>query len=309
MIENILDAAQRIKNEGAAAEDDLNRQSNPDKEMISEGEEKIDQIHQTEQKEQSFQVSHSICSSSEELCAFPRADFLHLDFENQSSNNDFSDDESKSDDKQTSTTDSSENENISNTLRHGQTNTFNNNIVNDINHKKTFNSCNCVCNNTNNSNSHLKNHQKNDNEISFKKIENDNQNISFTKSCQTKNDNHNTSTKTKLKPISTNYSDLVRNSTDFLRNIITSLQIQNDPYELSDWEDEDAMKPMDLDLDAEIVNGKTIPAWACGKQLSMAMARQNQTDGDRIFQELPRRVNIVDLFGTNVFSYYQRVRH
>ena len=108
---------------------------------------------------------------------------------------------------------------------------------------------------------------------------------------------------------SPNYSDLVRNSTDFLRNIITSLQAKNEPYELSDWEDEDAMKPMELDLDAEVVNGKQIPSWACGQQLAMAVARQNQIDGDRIFHDLPRRVNIVDLFGTNVFAYYQRMHH
>lgn len=103
-----------------------------------------------------------------------------------------------------------------------------------------------------------------------------------------------------------NYSDLVRNSTDFLRNIISSLQAEDDPYEMSDWEDDEAMKPMELDIDADIINGKKIPAWACGKQLAIAVAKQNQIDGERIFQDLDRRVDIVKLFGTNVFPYYQQ---
>lgn len=102
-----------------------------------------------------------------------------------------------------------------------------------------------------------------------------------------------------------NYSDLVRNSTDFLRSIISSLQTE-DPYDMSDWEDEEAMKPMELDLNVDVVNGKKIPSWASGKQLAIAVSKQNQTDGDRIFQDLDRRVNIVTLFGTNVFPYYQQ---
>lgn len=113
-------------------------------------------------------------------------------------------------------------------------------------------------------------------------------------------------TATTLSKSKLNYSDLVRNSTDFLRNIISSLQAEEDPYDISDWEDEEAMKPMELDLDAEIFNGKKIPSWACGKQLAAAVSKQNQNDGDRIFQDLPRRVNIVALFETNVFPYYQQ---
>lgn len=104
-----------------------------------------------------------------------------------------------------------------------------------------------------------------------------------------------------------NYPDLVLNGTNFLNNIITSLEASNEPYDMSDWEEEDAMKQMELDLDSTELNGKSIPSWAIGTQLKTSINRQNNSDGDRIFQSLARRCNLNEVFGTNNFKYYQKL--
>lgn len=104
------------------------------------------------------------------------------------------------------------------------------------------------------------------------------------------------------------YSDLVQNSTDLLRNIITSLQSQNDSYEISDGEDDDA-KFADYDLTSKSFNGKNIPSWACNPQLFIAVSKQNQKDGDQIFRDLSRKVDANDffnLFHTKAIPYYQK---
>jgi hypothetical protein len=87
---------------------------------------------------------------------------------------------------------------------------------------------------------------------------------------------------------------------------MTFLAPDTDEYPLSDWEDEEAMKPQEFDMDAHEANGKRFPDWACGPGLSDAIAHQNPKDGDVLFQSMSRRCNLIDLFGTTHFQYYQK---
>lgn len=127
------------------------------------------------------------------------------------------------------------------------------------------------------------------------------QNLKISFDSSISNDSQRTQTTSTFSKSKLNYSDLVRNSTNFLRNIISSLQAEDEPYDMSDWEDEEALKQLDFDIEAEVINGKKIPSWACGNQLAIALSKQNQYDGDRIFQDLPRKVNLFKMF-----PYYQQ---
>jgi hypothetical protein len=90
--------------------------------------------------------------------------------------------------------------------------------------------------------------------------------------------------------------------------MMTSLNPQGQEYDLSDWEDDDAMKAGELDIDSDTSDGKSFPDWASGTNLALAVARQNPNDGDIIFQTLARRCDLVQLFGTSNFEYYQKKR-
>ena len=83
----------------------------------------------------------------------------------------------------------------------------------------------------------------------------------------------------------------------------------DDSYEMSDCEDEEPMKTIDLNLNSEFFNGKPIPKWAYGQQLKMTANRQNASDGDLIFWNLPKRCNLIELFGTTVFKYYSKKKY
>jgi hypothetical protein len=104
------------------------------------------------------------------------------------------------------------------------------------------------------------------------------------------------------------YPELILSGERMLNDIMELLAPSADQYRLSDWEHEDAMKPIDGDLDAFGEDGKQYPEWACGRKLSASFARQNPSDGDVLFQSLARRCNLIDLFGTDQFKYYQKPR-
>jgi hypothetical protein len=104
------------------------------------------------------------------------------------------------------------------------------------------------------------------------------------------------------------YSELILSGERMLNDIMGLLGPSTDQYRLSDWEHEDAMKPIDCDVDAFGEDGKQYPDWACGTKLSASLARQNPSDGDVLFQSLARRCNLIDLFGTDQFKYYQKPR-
>jgi hypothetical protein len=93
-----------------------------------------------------------------------------------------------------------------------------------------------------------------------------------------------------------------------LDGIMTAFAPRSQEYDLSDWEDDDAMKAVELDMDSRASEGKPFPDWATGQNLEMAVARQNPSDGDVLFQSLARRCDLVELFGTNKFEYYQKRR-
>lgn len=101
-------------------------------------------------------------------------------------------------------------------------------------------------------------------------------------------------------------SELVMKGSNMLNKIMGSLKAQRDEsYNMSDWEDEDAMKPEDFDPDNIESLGKPIPDWAYGDRLERAVRRQNMDDGDIIFQSMERRCNLRDCFQTNYFKYYE----
>jgi hypothetical protein len=91
-----------------------------------------------------------------------------------------------------------------------------------------------------------------------------------------------------------------------LDGIMAALNPRTQEYDLSDWEDDDAMKAVELDIDSRASEGKPFPDWAMGANLDMAVARQNPSDGDVVFQSLARRCNLVELFETTRFEYYQK---
>jgi hypothetical protein len=101
-------------------------------------------------------------------------------------------------------------------------------------------------------------------------------------------------------------SELILSGNEKLDRIMTFLAPVTHEYALSDWEEEEAMKHQEFDLDAREANGKRFPDWACGKALADAIRHQNSCDGDVLFQSMARRCNLVDLFGTLQFQYYQR---
>jgi hypothetical protein len=102
------------------------------------------------------------------------------------------------------------------------------------------------------------------------------------------------------------YPDLILCGNQKLDRIMTFLAPRPNEYELSDWEDEDAMKTQEFDLDASESSGKQFPDWACGENLERAVAHQDPTDGDTLFHTMARRCNLIDLFGTTHFRYYQK---
>ena len=115
---------------------------------------------------------------------------------------------------------------------------------------------------------------------------------------------HKEPTRKSQEALSMSYSDLIVRGSEILDGIMTSLKSRNASYDMSDWEDEEPMKPMEFDPDETWFNGKAIPAWASGKQLARAVLRQSPCDGDILFQSLSRRCNLVEIFGTKRFKYY-----
>lgn len=104
------------------------------------------------------------------------------------------------------------------------------------------------------------------------------------------------------------FSDMILNGNEILNTIIKTLK-ETRTYELSDWEEEEAMKQGDMDTEAETVNGKDIPQWASHDHLIRSINRQSLHDGDCIFQNLDRRCDLSKVFGTNTFKYYtQRMK-
>jgi hypothetical protein len=81
---------------------------------------------------------------------------------------------------------------------------------------------------------------------------------------------------------------------------------QSDAYALSDWEDDDAMKDVDVDTDCRGNDGTAFPEWASGRSLESAVSKQNPNDGELIFRTMARRCDLVEMFGTSRFEYYQR---
>jgi len=102
------------------------------------------------------------------------------------------------------------------------------------------------------------------------------------------------------------YDGLILRGSAILDGIMQRLS--GGPYEMSDWEDAEPMKAMEFDPDATAFNGKPIPGWASGADLAAAVARQNPADGDRLFQSMARRCNLVEVFATKRFRYYERRR-
>ena len=107
---------------------------------------------------------------------------------------------------------------------------------------------------------------------------------------------------------SMSYSDLIVRGNEILDGIMQTLKPRNTSYDMSDWEDEEPMKPMEFDPDETWFNGKEIPPWASGEQLARAVLRQRACDGDILFQNLSRRCNLVEVFGTKRFKYYDNRR-
>ena len=85
---------------------------------------------------------------------------------------------------------------------------------------------------------------------------------------------------------------------------IYRVDYKNGTYEMSDWEDEEPMKMEDIDQECETFDGKKIPTWALVEPLKKSMQFQKQTDGDKIFANLPRRCNLEAVFGTKSIPYY-----
>ena len=94
------------------------------------------------------------------------------------------------------------------------------------------------------------------------------------------------------------YTEMVEKGNKILNNIISSLK-ENTSYELSDWEDEEAMKNQDFDLD-----DFDVPIWATKENIKLSMNRQTIIDGEKLFINLPRRCNLNEIFETNKFKYY-----
>jgi hypothetical protein len=115
---------------------------------------------------------------------------------------------------------------------------------------------------------------------------------------------------------SSSFSEMVLANSCFLNKIIETVErracLWNTPvksldvYEMSDWEDEDPMIPVDSDINATQVNGKQIPNWACGKTLQMAVSRQIPSDGDILFQALQRRCDLHKIFPNSELPYYRK---
>jgi hypothetical protein len=102
--------------------------------------------------------------------------------------------------------------------------------------------------------------------------------------------------------------ELLAASTRMLDGIMAAWQPRSDPYDLSDWEDDDAMKEVEIDADCRGSDGKAFPDWASGSTLESAVAKQNPNDGDLIFRTMARRCDLVEMFGTSRFEYYQKRR-
>ena len=65
------------------------------------------------------------------------------------------------------------------------------------------------------------------------------------------------------------YSEVIKEGNIFLNNIINSLEDQ--PYEMSDPEEEKPIEVMEFDLYSSQFNGKHIPSWAVGDNLIQTM--------------------------------------
>ena len=98
-------------------------------------------------------------------------------------------------------------------------------------------------------------------------------------------------------------SKMIESGNNLLKSIISAL---SDPgtYQMSDWEDEEPMKMEDIDQECETFDGKQIPSWALVEPLKKSIHCQKQTDGDKIFANLPRRCNLEVVFGTKSIPYY-----
>ena len=99
-------------------------------------------------------------------------------------------------------------------------------------------------------------------------------------------------------------SEVIQEGNDFFQDILND--VEDHPYEMSDWEDEEPMKPMELDIYSHDFNGKYIPSWAIGEDLIQAMKQQEPSDGDKIFHSLLRRIDYKTIFGTSNIPYYHR---
>lgn len=100
-------------------------------------------------------------------------------------------------------------------------------------------------------------------------------------------------------------SKMIENGNNLLRSIITTLSSPN-TYQMSDWEEEGAMKDEDIDQESDTFDGKKIPSWALVEPLNKSISNQRQSDGDSIFANLPRRCNLEAVFGTKSIPYYMK---
>lgn len=100
-------------------------------------------------------------------------------------------------------------------------------------------------------------------------------------------------------------SKMVEEGNNLLKSIISSLTKENE-YQMSDWEDDHAMKDEDIDQECDVFEGKKIPTWACVEPLKISIENQKQADGDKIFASLPRRCNLEAVFGTKCIPYYMK---
>lgn len=79
-----------------------------------------------------------------------------------------------------------------------------------------------------------------------------------------------------------------------------------DCYELSDWEDDEALKQEDTEFDCDEVDGKSIPLWARSENIYRQMSKQKLGEGDRIFKDMPKDCNLIQVFPKSTLPYYRR---
>jgi hypothetical protein len=89
-------------------------------------------------------------------------------------------------------------------------------------------------------------------------------------------------------PLSLPSRDMVTCDNRRLDGIMTVFPPSSHEYDLSDWEDDATMKAVELDLDSPASDAKLFPDWATAPYLTTAVARQNPSAWDMLFEHMAR---------------------